>query len=234
MSTDGVIAIGVGCIDGQANIELGKITMNILSNGTYSLGIGCLNGKLNLTSYADLEMKLTGQNSCCIGVLSNQKGNIFLQDGTVKLKLNARDGCAIGSLNGSMYIKIALQECICLIQGIHMGGIGNYAGTGVTEIQKGTISIKLAAAYKFYLGSQNGPLIIHGGNINCPINRASKPINKYRNYLRHYKFTDRTTFTEHIEMDNSSYDYEAHTTDYVKEINVYLPETAEYKQYLCK
>ena len=233
LSTDGVIAIAVGCIDGQANIELGKISMKIHSNGTNSLGIGCLNGSLNLSSYADITMKLTGQNSCCIGVLSTQKGSIILLDSIIRIKLNAREGCAIGSLNGSMYIRMAVQECICLIQGIHMCGIGNYMGSGVTEIQKGAISVKLAAANKLYLGSQNGPLLINGGNINCPINKSIKPINKYRIPLRHYKFTNGNTFSEHIEIDNLAYEYEAHTTDYIKELNVYLPEFREYEQFLC-
>lgn len=233
LSTDGDIAIAVGCIDGQANIELGKITMKIHSNGTNSLGIGCLNGSLNLSSYADITMKQTGQNSCCIGVLSTQKGCILLLDGIIILKLNAREGCTIGSINGNMYIKIAVQECICLIQGIHMCGIGNYMGSGVTEIQKGAISVKLAAASKLYLGSQNGSLLINGGNINCPINKSIKPINKYRIPLQHYKFAESNTFSEHIEIDNLAYDYEAYTTDYIKELNVYLPEFREYEQFLC-
>ncbi len=233
LSSDGVNAIGVGCIEGEANIELGRISMYIEANGTNSIGIGSLNGCIELASSADLTMKLTGQKSCCIGALSDQKGNINLQEGTVKIKLNAQDGCAIGSLDGSIYIKIALKECICLIQGIAMCGIGNYTGSGITEIKKGTISIKMASGNKFYLGSQNGPLLINGGNINCPINRSVKPINRYRIPLRHYHFPNRNHFIEHVEIDNLAYDYEAYTTDYVSDINVYLPEFKEYEDFLC-
>ena len=115
-----------------------------------------------------------------------------------------------------------------------MCGIGNYTGSGITEIIKGAISVKMAAANKMYLGSQNGPLLINGGNINCPINNQIRPINKYRIPLRHYRFTDCNTFSEHVEIDNLAYEYEACTTDYVKDINVYLPEFREYEQFLVK
>lgn len=234
LTSNSRISIGVGCLEGQANIEIGKISMNLISNGEKSIGIGSVNGSINLSSKGDLSMKTSGPDSCCIGVLSNQKGNIMLQDGTIKLKLNAQHGTAIGSLAGSVYIKLSLKECICLIQGIHMCGIGNHAGTGITEILKGAISIKMAAAHKMYLGSLNGPLLINGGNINCPINKHIKPINKYRIPLRHYRFTDCNTFKEHVEIDSLSYDYEAYTTDYVKDINVYLPEFREYEPFLAE
>ncbi len=233
LSTDGLTAIGIGCLNGQANIQLGNIKLNILCNGNNSIGIGSFNGSLNLSSTADIRMVLTGQNSCCIGILSNLGGNILLHDGIVKLKVNAKDGCAIGSLNGSLYINVAVKEFICHAEGIHICGIGNYSGGGVTEIEKGTISIKLASSNKLYLGSQNGPLLINGGNINCPINRIIEPINKYRMPLKHYRFTDYNTFKRHIEIDNLAYEYEAYTTASAKDINVYLPELDEYEQYLC-
>ncbi len=207
--------------------------MNVICNGNNSIGIGSFNGSLNLSSTADIRMVLTGQNSCCIGILSNLRGSILLQDGTVKLKLNARDGCAIGSLNGGLYIKVALKECICHAEGIHICGIGNYSGGGVTEIDWGTISIKLASANKLYLGSQHGPLLINGGNINCPINRIINSINIYRMPLKHYRFTDCNTFIRHIEINTLAYDYEAYTTASAKDINVYLPELREYEEYLC-
>lgn len=234
MTSNGRISLGIGCIDGQANIELGKINASLICNGDKSIGIGSVNGRMNLASSGDISIKTTGPISCCIGILSNQKGNIMFNDGTVKVKINAQNGTAIGSLSGSAYIKLALNECICLVHGIRMCGIGNYTGAGITEIQKGAISIKMAASHKMYLGSYNGPLLINGGNINCPINKNVKPINKYRIPLRHYRFNDSNIFSEHVEIDSLSYDYEAYTTDYVKDINVYIPELREYEQFLVE
>jgi hypothetical protein len=226
VESSGYTTVGIGCISGNAIVEIASCDLHVFSEATKSVCIGSIMGLAKIKSSGNLDIKSEGKYSAAIGVLDESKGSISFCGGNIVMHFNSHNGTAIGCLSGNIDIQITDGEISIYGEGTDILGIGNQTGFGNIMIQGGVIAARLFAANAVPIGNIQRNVIIDGGNIQCDFPKDFIPVNSYGPLLVAHIITATDEFLQKIETVSYTYIYKANYSGQYPYIKVYLPENA--------
>lgn len=224
VESSGAASVGVGCLNGNARIEVTDCKIRVHTEATRSVGIGCLKGYLSITTSGDLNCLTQGRYAVSIGVLDASVGSITVRGGCIIIHYNSHIGALIGAIHGKIDISILNGEVILFGEGTDIVGIGNQSGLSNTIIKNGLLSVQLFAANAIPIGNIQRNVVIDGGNIQCDFPPDIIPVNSYHTPLVAHILTATDEFRRTIETVSYSYEYQATYSSRFPYIKVYLPE----------
>lgn len=223
VETSGFQSVSIGCISGDAFIQIQDCVLQVKTQGTKAVGIGCIKGKLSVKLNADLTIKCEGQNAVCIGALHHSSGSIDILGNCIITRIHSHNGTGIGGVEGDVNIHIYDGDIHVFGEGTDVTGIGDHIGTGKIMIERGIIAVQIFAAAALPIGNIQGAIIINGGNIQCEFPPEITPINSFGTPLIPRLITATNEYSCTIETINYSYEYHAIYSDQYPFIKVYLP-----------
>lgn len=163
--------LAIGSFDGDSIINIGedcKLDINV--SGIKVTGIGCIKGGCTITSSADINMLCSAAHSVGIGSLDNGEGSIVIKKGRLGIKMRSANNSGIGSIGGSVDVKIKNAEIDIDSEGNVITGIGDSDGSGGVTLIDSKINLNMNAAEPVDLGSKTGDLQIQNTAINSLVN----------------------------------------------------------------
>ena len=224
----GLNTVGMGSLDGNANIQLDDVNLTIETQGSRAIGIGSLRGSVDILSSGHIKLKSSGRDVVGIGSMDDGDGRIKILDGSVSISYNTHFGSGIGALGGKVDIDILMGDIEIIGKGSNLVGIGNLAGLGDILIKNGTVSVQLYASNAIPIGDIRRNVVIDGGNIQCDFPEDMIPVNSFGTPLIARIIMDSNEFNQTVDTVSYSYEYQASYNPRYPYIKVYLPESISF------
>ncbi len=199
MVGSGINVLCVGSSLGDADIRIGRVSLNARGEGNEVLLVGSVSGRAEIVSGGDLRLTAACERATGIGTISGV-AEIAFEDGSVSVSVNCDSGAAIGTFSGE-YTMTSRNTLIQVHgEGNRVVGFGSLMGAGTVRIESGEIHGELLAAERMMMGNHESRCVITGGNILlapdstvAPVSPDGSPLVCFRPRENHYEreFRDR-------------------------------------------
>lgn len=163
--------LAIGSFNGDSIIDISedcKLDVNV--SGIKVTGIGSWKGNASVTSSADITMLCSGAQSVGIGSMDYGEGSVIIKKGRLSLKMRSATHSCIGSIGGSVNVRIKNAEIEIDSEGNNTAGIGDLSGSGSVAVVDSQVNLTMLAAEPIDLGSKDGDLQIQNSTINSLVN----------------------------------------------------------------
>ena len=123
------------------------------------MGIGCVNGNANiLIDHYKIIITESGIALCGIGVLNGGKGRLIVAHGSIACDLRGRSIVCFGTDSGSLDCSTLLTSVDFYCEGNTVTGIGDINGNGNISLRDSNFTMKILARDNLDIGSKYGTL----------------------------------------------------------------------------
>lgn len=215
--------IGIGAISGTSSIKISESRLGFEASGQNVVAIGSKNGNVDIECNADVTADCSGDNCCVIGTLENGSGNVSIMGGNYDLAIHAKNSVAIGAMSGKTDVSVNYGYFKLCCEGNTAVGIGDAFGSETITIINGIFDIHIASGNEFPMGTKNGKIIIHSGNIYTDSIEDIHCVSPYGDPLEKRRIETKESFRQSIVYGGSEYTYSADPADGEDHVTVYLP-----------
>ncbi len=164
-------AVGIGCMDGNAIVELAKkCNIDVEVNGISSVGVGALTGEVQIRCSSDLHFSGGGNKVIGIGVMNKGTGKITVSDADLHFFMRSNFGSCIGGIGGDIEILVKSCKMAVNAEGGEITGVGDARGSGDVTLEHTELKAYISASKPREAGSRGGQLIMHSSSITADIN----------------------------------------------------------------
>ncbi len=157
IDSSGGMCVGVGTVEGGADILAENCKVCITHACATGIGIGSVRGKADVTfNNFRCEMKAAGTTQGFMGVIEEGQGSVSVKNGKIFTDMKGEKIVNIGTNGGEMNIKISHVAVSIYGEGTVAVGIGDKSGMGDIDIDYSDLSIKFVSAGPYPLGSGGG------------------------------------------------------------------------------
>lgn len=167
----GVDAVGIGCCHGAVPIEIRNCSLNVDFRVATGCAVGSLDGDTQITmSHMSMEIAGSGGQLCGIGSAGTTVGEIRIEHANIAVALNGQKVRLLGNEGGSLKIAVTNTGLALNSEGSNVMGIGSFDGSAVLEARDTTMDVHLRAAENVPIGAREENCHFEGGSRNLLIN----------------------------------------------------------------
>lgn len=223
MSVDGKNIVAIGSYNGNSSIKLNDCDIKIDMGGDDVTAIGSRAGKTVIDSLADLDINISGNNCCGVGVLKNGEGSVIINGSKTDILVRGKNIVGIGTMGGSVESVINAGTVNIRCEGNNATCIGDMDGKGTIRLRGAAVTAIAKASNENPIGSKEGKIYVTSGSIETS---DVEPLECYS--LAGERLVRRTIdgtadFRKTVRSCGDSYIYIANKTG-EETMNIYLPE----------
>jgi EAL domain-containing protein (putative c-di-GMP-specific phosphodiesterase class I) len=163
--------LAIGSYNGNSIINISEnAKLDLTVSGIKIVGIGSHSGPVSLNSSADINMVCSGAQAVGIGSLDNGSGSLVFKQGKINMKMRSAKNSCIGSVDGSVDVKIKNADIDINSEGDESAGIGDVFGSGNVTMLDSKLTLNMLAASPMDIGSAKGNLQLQGCSISSIVN----------------------------------------------------------------
>ena len=219
----GASVVGIGAISGIADIKISDARIGIEGSGQSVVAIGSKNGKVSIECNAEITADCSGDNCCGIGTLEKGSGTVSMLDGSYDLAIHAKNSVSIGAMGGQTDVSVNYGIYRLSCEGNTAVGIGDIFGSGTITIINGIFNVHIASGNELPIGSKDGKIVIHSGNIFTDSDEEIRAVSPYGDPLEKRRIPVSENFRKSIVYGGSEYTYSAEPAEGEDFVTVYLP-----------
>ncbi|MDE7362055.1 MAG: EAL domain-containing protein [Oscillospiraceae bacterium] len=147
----------IGVTNGGSIVDIQDCRCIITINAPNAVGIGSFKGKTDIQlKNILLDVKLSGIDTACIGVLNEGEGRILVQNGNISCNVNGRTANCLGTRRGNINCHVSHSAVKLYCEGGSVCGIGDMFGDGEVFIKETEMNFKFLTGEGLAYGSRNG------------------------------------------------------------------------------
>lgn len=223
VSVDGKNIVAIGSYGGNSIIKLNNCDIKINMGGDDVTAIGSRSGKTVIDSLANLDINISGNNCCGIGVLEKGEGSIIINGSRTDILVRGKNIVGIGTMNGSIEPVINAGDVNIRCEGNNATCIGDIEGKGAIRLRGAVIKAIAKASIENPIGSKEGKVYVTSGSIETSNVEPLECYSLAGEKLVRVEVDGKTDFRRTVRSGGDSYIYIANMTGEEK-MNIYLPE----------
>lgn len=171
MACAGGKSVGMGCFNGNIDIEIQKSALELNMSCANAVAIGALRGYTNIIADdCSINIIECGNNLRGIGTIENGEGSIAISNGTIACDLRGRNIVCVGTANGALDCIVTKTDTTFYCEGNSVVGIGDMKGSGSVKIREANLSMRMLAKDIKDIGCEDTKLEIVESKRNIKMN----------------------------------------------------------------
>lgn len=220
----GISIIGVGAVSGNADIKLGRCSLNINGAGQNVIAVGSKSGNISIESNSTVKASCSGDNCCIFGTLENGSGKMKFNGGSYDMTIHAKNGVAMGAMGGNINVDVTEGVYNIFCEGNSAAGVGDCFGSGNVTVSGGIFKMHIASSVEVSIGSAKGKTVISGGNILTDSREKITALSPFGEPLEEIRTECSGKFSRKISSGEKEYVYTAYPVGGESFVSVYLPQ----------
>lgn len=223
MSVDGKNIVAIGSFSGLSSIKLNECDIKVDMGGDDVTAIGSRVGKTVIDSLANIDINISGNNCCGIGVLQNGTGSIIVNGNKTDILVRGKNIVGIGTNDGNIESVINAGTVNIRCEGDSATCIGDMEGKGAIRLRGAAITAVAKASKENPIGSKDGRIYVTSGSIETSDVEPLECYSLAGERLVRREIDGRADFRKTVRSGGDSYIYIANGTG-GETMNIYLPE----------
>lgn len=163
--------VGIGMLDGNAEIELSGCEADFSLRMGMGVAIGACEGAPKvLCTTASLTVRSSGTHICCLGSGSGG-GRLTLKDSALEAELTGQNIISVGSGDSAPEINVRKTAVNLRAEGTRALDFGSYSADAALTLIDCNMSIMMQSAKVMHFAADPNRCIVSGGKIEVAINR---------------------------------------------------------------
>lgn len=223
LSVDGKNIVALGSYNGDSSIKLNNCDINVNMGGDDVIAVGSRRGKTVIDSLANLDINISGNNCCGVGVLQSGEGSVIINGSKVDILVRGKNIVGIGTMGGNLEPVINAGTVNIRCEGNNATCIGDMEGKGAVRLRGASITAIAKASVENPIGSKDGKVYVTSGSVETSDVEPLECYSLAGEKLVRVEIDGRIDFRRTVRSGGDSYIYVANKTG-GETMNVYLPE----------
>ena len=223
LSVDGKNIVALGSYGGDSTMKLNSCDIKVEMGGDDVTAIGSRCGKTIIDSLANLDIDISGNNCCGVGVLQSGEGSVIINGNNVDILVRGKNIVGIGTMNGNLEPVINAGVVNIRCEGNNATCIGDMEGKGAVRLRGASINAIAKASEENPIGSKDGKVYVTSGSIETSDVEPLECYSLAGERLVRREIDGRIDFRRTVRSGGDSYIYVANKTG-GETMNIYLPE----------
>lgn len=223
VSVDGKNIVAIGSYGGDSTIKLNNCDIKIDMGGDDVTAIGSRVGKTVIDSLANLDINISGNNCCGIGVLDKGEGSIIINGSRTDILVRGKNIVGIGTIGGNIEPVINAGFVAIRCEGNNATCIGDMEGKGAIRLRGAAVKAIAKASVENPIGSKDGKIYVTSGSIETSDVEPLECYSLAGEKLVRVEADGKIDFRKTVRSGGDSYIYNANMTGEEK-MYIYLPE----------
>ena len=223
LSVDGKNIVALGSYNGSSSIKLNSCDIKVDMGGDDVTAIGSRRGKTVIDSLANLDINISGNNCCGVGVLQSGEGSVIVNGSKTDVLVRGKNIVGIGTMGGDLEPVINAGVVNIRCEGNNATCIGDMEGKGAVRLRGASITAVAKASVENPIGSKEGKVYVTSGSIETSDVEPLECYSLAGERLVRREIDGKTDFRKTVHSGGDSYIYVANATG-GDIMNIYLPE----------
>lgn len=223
LSVDGKNIVALGSYGGDSTMKLNSCDIKVEMGGDDVTAIGSRCGKTIIDSLANLDIDISGNNCCGVGVLQSGEGSVIINGNKTDILVRGKNIVGIGTMNGNLEPVINAGVVNIRCEGNNATCIGDMEGKGAVRLRGASINAIAKASEENPIGSKDGKVYVTSGSIETSDVEPLECYSLAGERLVRREIDGRIDFRRTVRSGGDSYIYVANKTG-GETMNIYLPE----------
>lgn len=223
LTVDGKNIVSIGSYSGDSSIKLNSCDIKVEMGGDDVTAIGSRCGKTVIDSLANLDIDISGNNCCGVGVLQSGEGSVIINGNNVDILVRGKNIVGIGTMGGNLEPVINAGVVNIRCEGDNATCIGDAEGSGAIRLRGASITAVAKASEENPIGSKDGKVYVTSGSIETSDVEPLECYSLAGERLVRREIDGRIDFRRTVRSGGDSYIYVANRTG-GETMNIYLPE----------
>lgn len=223
MAVDGKNIVAIGSFNGGSSIKLNKCDIKVDMGGDDVVAIGSRRGKTVIDSLANLDINISGNNCCGVGVLQDGEGSVIINGSRTDILVRGKNVVGIGTTGGTLESVINAGVVNIRCEGDNATCIGDVEGGGAIRLRGASITAVAKASSENPIGSKDGKVYVTSGSIETSDVEPLECYSLAGERLVRCEIDGTVDFRKTVHSGGDSYIYIANKTG-AETMNIYLPE----------
>ena len=223
LAVDGKNIVSLGSYNGNSSIKLNNCDIKVDMGGDDVTAIGSCRGKTVIDSLANLDINISGNNCCGMGVLQGGEGSVIVNGSKADILVRGKNIVGIGTMGGNLEPVINAGVVNIRCEGNNATCIGDIEGSGAIRLRGASITAIAKASVENPIGSKDGKVYVTSGSIETSDVEPLECYSLAGERLVRREIDGTVDFRKTVHSGGDSYIYIANKTG-GETMNIYLPE----------
>lgn len=224
VNVNGKKIIAIGSYSGDSSIRLYDSDIAVTMGGDDVVAIGSRIGKTAISTHANLDINISGNNCVGLGVLQKGEGSVIVDGTKVDILVRGKNVVGIGTTEGELETVINAGIVNVHCEGNAATAIGDMEGGGAVRLRGATISAVAKAGVENPIGLKNGRIYVTSGSIETSNVEPLECYSLADERLVRVEADGTVDFRKTVHSGGDSYIYLAQKTG-AEKMYLYLPES---------
>lgn len=224
VNVNGKKIIAIGSYSGDSSIRLYDSDIAVTMGGDDVVAIGSRIGKTAISTHANLDINISGNNCVGLGVLQKGEGSVIVDGTKVDILVRGKNVVGIGTTEGELETVINAGVVNVHCEGNAATAIGDMEGGGAVRLRGATISAVAKAGVENPIGLKNGRIYVTSGSIETSNVEPLECYSLADERLVRVEADGTVDFRKTVHSGGDSYIYLAQKTG-AEKMYLYLPES---------